>query len=301
MVHWTMVSEERIGRSRVLAVAVLAVALLAGLRPYLGGAAAVGVVGWAVYPWLARQSRRTLVAGGLVALLVVGGIAWRQARFIDQAAHELVYRQMTTRIETLGKLYHEVDPNALPPEPPYGPGAPVARVLPSGWLQTGLVQKTLGPGLVLVAYTDDTVQAEHTAELVLLQSAPLAPLQIAASLLPGFVNFATGSGGGFDSGGLVWIVAALAWDVLFVLAIVGGWRARIPVRDWLFPTCVVLGTVAALVSVSGAPGNDERHRASQAVPLLLVFATGLLTTRAAAERRPRAVTTATSKPTTATT
>jgi hypothetical protein len=242
-----------------------------------------------------------VTACGLVVLVVIGGEAWREARLIDQAAHELVYRQMTTRIETLGLLYQDVDPDALPPEPPFGPGAPVARILDSGWLRMGLVRTTLGPGTVLVAYTDDTLEVERTSDLTLLQSAPLAPLQIVASLGPGAVKFLTGSDGTVDGSSPIWMVAALAWDVLLVLAVLGGVRAKVPTREWLFPACIVLGTVAALITVSGAPGNDERHRASQAVPLLAVFATGLLSPRVQAAREERIVRTETNNATAATT
>ena len=78
---------------------------------------------------------------------------------------------------------------------------------------------------------------------------------------------------------MAWVADALAWDALLIAAVLGGIRARVPLRDWLFPACIVLGTVAALVAVPGAPGNDDRHRASQAVPLLAVFAAGWLASR----------------------
>jgi hypothetical protein len=234
-----------------------------------------------------------------VAAVGLAALGVQQARHIDQAAHELAYRQMTTRLETLGRLYHDLDPNSPPVEAPFGPGAPVALVdSHTGWLLSGLVQQALGPGLVAVAFTDGSIQTERIADLVLLQSAPLSPLQMVANFGPGLVSFITGSPTIGDVGSLAWAADAVIWDVLFVLAVVGGVRARVPVRQWLFPACVVLGTVAALVSVPGAPGNDDRHRSTQAVPLLAVFAAGLLASR----RRPvvldgLADSTATSKPT----
>jgi hypothetical protein len=279
----TLVFHRQITQPRVVGVLGLALMLLASLRPYLAGAVLTGVVGWAAWPFIASRSKRALALGAAVTLVVCGGLALQQARHIDQAAHELVYRQMTTRMETLGMLYHDLNPNSPPVEQPFGPGAPVAVVdSASGWLLTGLVQEPLGPGKVAVAFTDGSIQTRDIADLVLLQSAPLSPLQIVASLGPGLVSFISGSVGIGDPGSLAWSADALAWDVLFVLALVGGIRARVPFREWLFPACVVLGTVAALVSVPGAPGNDDRHRASQTVPLLAVFAAGLLASR----RRP---------------
>jgi hypothetical protein len=267
-VWWTLASHRRITQPRVLAMLALALVLLASLRPYLAGAVTVGVVGWAALPFLERQSRRRLAVGTLVVVALGAGLAVQQARHIDQAAHELVYRQTTTRLETLGRLYHDLDPDAPPVQQPFGPGAPVALVDPgSGWLLTGLVQQTLGPGTVAVAFTDGTVLPERTADLVLLQSAPLSPIQVVLNLGPGLLSFISGSPTIGDPGSLAWTVDAIAWDILFGLAVIGGLRAR------------VLGTVAALVSVPGAPGNDDRHRASQAVPLLAVFAAGLLVSR----------------------
>ena len=101
-----------------------------------------------------------------------------------------------------------------------------------------MVRTTLGPCTVLVAYSDDTLQIERTSDLTLLQSAPLAPLQIVASLGPGAAKFLTGSDGSFDGSSPIWIAAALAWDVLLVLAVLGGVRAKIPTREWLFPACI---------------------------------------------------------------
>jgi hypothetical protein len=277
---WTLVEYRRLSRPRVLGVVALALVLLAGLRPYLAGAVATGVFAWAALPWLVRRSKRTLVIGGAAVLVLGGVLATQQARHIDQAAHELVYRQMTTRLETLDLLNHDVNPDGPPFELPFAPGAAVALVDPSsGWLLTGLVRDPIGPGEVAVSFTDGSIRNERISDLVLLQSAPLSPLQLLVDLSPGVWIFVSGAPGSGDSSSLVWVADAVAWDVLLVLAVVGGVRARVPVREWLFPACVVLGTVAALVGVPGAPGNDDRHRATQTVPLLIVFAAGLLASR----------------------
>jgi hypothetical protein len=97
------------------------------------------------------------------------------------------------------------------------------------------------------------------------------------------VSFLSGTSGTADPSGAGWTIEALAWDLLFLLAVAGGLRAGVPLRDWIYPACIVLGTATALIAVPGAPGNDDRHRASQTIPLLLVFASGWLASRRAAK------------------
>ena len=277
---WTLVEYRRLSQPRVFGVVALALVLLAGLRPYLAGAVAqVSLPGRRSRGCYGGRGAR-LVVGGAAVLVLGGALAIQQARHIDQAAHELVYRQMTTRLETIDLLNHDVNPDGPPFELPFAPGAAVALVDPSsGWLLAGLVRDPIGPGEVAVAFTDGSIRNERISDLVLLQSAPLSPVQLLVDLAPGVWIFVSGAPGSGDSSSLVWVADAVAWDVLFVLAVVGGVRARVPVREWLFPACVVLGTLAALVGVPGAPGNDDRHRATQTVPLLVVFAAGLLASR----------------------
>src|SRR5207248_922450 len=137
----------------------------------------------------ARQSPRMLVAIGAAIVVLGVGFSLVQARRIDEAAHELVYRQMTTHMETLGRLYSDPKPDEPPQEPPFGPGAAVAVAQPgTDWILTGLVQEPLGPGRVLVAYVDGSIRPERIADLWLIQSAPLSPLQILASFGPGLVS-----------------------------------------------------------------------------------------------------------------
>lgn len=283
VVWWTLTLHPRMSDTRVIAVVALALLLLAGVRPYVAGAVALGVLAWAAWPVLARISPWLLAVGGIILAASLGGLAMGEARDVDEFAHELVYRQLTTRMEMLGLLYHDMDPNAPPQEPPFGPGAAVAIVdSGSGWVTPGIIEKPLGPGLVLVDYMDGSASPRRIADLTLLQSAPLQPIQVAATVLPGIMSFVTGTSGAGDPSSVVWTADAIAWDLLFVLALTGGIRARIPVRDWIFPAAIVLGTAAALIAVPGAPGNDDRHRSGQAVPFLIVFAVGWLRARQAA-------------------
>jgi drug/metabolite transporter (DMT)-like permease len=67
---------------------------------------------------------------------------------------------------------------------------------------------------------------------------------------------------------------ALAWDAVVLLAALAAVRLRLNPREWLFPLCIVAATVLALIAVPGAPGNADRHRATQTIPLLLVLASG---------------------------
>lgn len=277
---WMFVRYEHISHPRVLAASALGLTLLAGVRPYVAGAVGCGLIAWAIFPWLAARSRRVLALGGVAVIAVAALGAVVAARPIDQAVHQLMYRQLTTRMETLSRLYYDVPEGAPPHEEPFVPGVPVARPEGAyGWQITGLIQQPTGPGTVLVAYTDGTVREERTADLTLLQSAPIVPLQLVAGVGPSLVAFVTGTGGSAESNTVAWIVDALGWDVLLVLGVIGGVRSRLPLRDWLFPACVVLGTILAIVAVPGAPGNDARHRDSHALPLLAVFAAGLTTSR----------------------
>jgi hypothetical protein len=277
---WTLVFHRRWTDARVLGVVLVALSILGTLRPYLAGALGLGVVGWAAWPFVASRSPRYLAAAAVGVVALGAGFVVVQARHIDQSAHELVYRQMTTRMETLGQLYHDPVPGSAPQEPPYGPGAAVATVDPvTHWISPGLVVEPLGPGRVSVAFMDGSEQELRIADLTLLQSVPLSPIQVVASVGPGLVSFLSGTSGTADPSGLGWTSDAIAWDVLFVIAVAGGVHARVLPRDWIFPACIVLGTAAALIAVPGAPGNDDRHRASQTIPLLLVFASGWLAAR----------------------
>jgi len=273
VVWWSLVRSERAWNVRTICVPIVGLLIAGGLRPYLAGAMALGILVWAVYPLARRQSPRVLALAAAVLVVAFGVFALQQARHIDQAAHELVYRQTTTRMETLGRLYSDPNPDTPPQEPPFGPGAAVAISQPgTDWILTGLVQDPLGAGLVRVGFVDGSIRQERIADLTLIQSARLVPTQIVASLGPGLVAFLAGSSNDSDSGSFVWALDAFAWDVLLLVAIVGGIRARIPLHTWLFPACVVLGTTAALIAVPGAPGNVDRHRSAQTLPLLVVFA-----------------------------
>ena len=127
-----------------------------------------------------------------------------------------------------------------------------------------------------VTYVDGTTEVERIADLELLQSARLQPLQLASAVPPALLTLVTGLGDTVNAIDLVWIADAVAWDVLLVLAFLALRRGGVNVRDWLFPAIIVVATVAALVIVPGAPGNADRHRATQTLPLLVVLAAGLL-------------------------
>ena len=191
---WTLVFHRRWTDVRVLGVVLLAWLLLATLRPYLAGALTLGVIGWAVWPLIPGRSPRVLAASA-AALVVLGvAVAALQARRIDESAHQLVYRQLTTRMETQGRLYRDSVPNDPPYEPPFRPGAAVATIDPdSGWISPGLIDRPLGPGLVLVAFPDGSEQLLRIADLTLLQSAPLSPLQLLLSIQPGLITFLSGT------------------------------------------------------------------------------------------------------------
>jgi hypothetical protein len=225
-----------------------------------------------------RLSRWQVASLGLgIAVLGVGLGVW-QARRLDFLEHELLYRQTTTRMETLGELYtgiHVLDPNA-----PFKPGTAVATIEPgSGWLRTGLVRQPGPDGLVTVDFTDGSTRNVAPDQLVLLQSAPIPPLELFEWIGPNLVSFVTGLSTTDETPNWVWVPAALLWDVLLLVALVGLLRSRPPLHDLLYPACVVVGTVVVLLGVPGAPGNADRHRATQTVPLLAVLAAGVVSSR----------------------
>jgi hypothetical protein len=302
-VWWVLVSASRRRWLVSLCFVVLAIVLAVTLRTYLAIAVGLGVLAWWAYPGMRRQRPRTIVIAVasvviLCALLTVG-----QAKRIDEAVHELFYRQTVTRMETLGKLYRDPLPTDSIVQLPFRPGAAIALTdPPTGWVVTGLVDDSSEPGFVTVNLTDDTSRRVPISDVVLLQDARIPTVQLFSWLAPSALAVFAGLPTTTKAANLVWIPAALAWDVLVLAGVLGTIRSRLPVRDWLFPLCVIGGTIAALIAIPGDPGNAERHRATQTVPLLLVLASGLLASRAfATSVAGRPVKSATSMPARATT
>jgi hypothetical protein len=276
-VWWALTTASRERWLGVACFLFLALALLATLREYLAIAVAVGIAAWLAYPVVRRQPARALLASalGLVALGLAVGVLG--ARSIDAATHALVYRQTVTRMETLGRLYRDPPPLEQPIQLPFRPGAAIALPDPkTGWLLAGLVVDSSQPGFVSVSLTDGTERTVPTSDLVLLQDARIPPLQLVSWTVPSMASVFVGLPDTNEDPNPGWIGAALAWDGLLLVALLGLWRSRLSPRHWLLPLCVTLGTLAALIAIPGAPGNAERHRATQTVPLLLVLATGLL-------------------------
>jgi hypothetical protein len=303
IVWWTLSTDPARQRVRTACVLILALVLLTNLRPYLAAAVALGVVCWYAAPGVSRIGWRrvALCAAPGVAIAVV--LSAQQLTRVDQIAHELLYRQTVTRMETLGQLYRDPPPNPLPPIRPFFPGTAVALPDPnSSWVLTGLVDETLGPDTVSVVFTDETERTLRTDQLVLLESADFTPLQLLAWVPINLVSLVTGFDPLNDRGTPLWVLDALAWDVVLVAAVLAARRAGLASRNVLFPACVVVGTVLALIAIPGAPGNADRHRASHTLPLLLVLASGLLwTSRLGSAALLSPLNNASSKPASATT
>jgi hypothetical protein len=280
-VWWALLSATR-RRWLVAACTIfLALVLLSTVREYLAIAAGLGVLAWLAYPWMRRQRLVVLVACtfAIVAVGLVAGML--ETRRLDESAHELFYRQTATRMETLGRLYRDPPPLEQPMQLPFRPGTAIAIPDPrTGWLLAGLVEDSSQPGWASVSLTDDTQRTVPIADLVLLQDAHIPPLQLLSWVIPSTASVFVGTLDANDKPNLGWIGAALTWDALLLAAVVGVAHTRLGARSWLFPLCVTLGTVLALLVIPGAPGNAERHRATQTVPLLLVLASGLVASRA---------------------
>jgi hypothetical protein len=217
-------------------------------------------------------------------LIALAGVlvVW-QSRRIDEIEHGLLYRQTVTRMETLGRLYRDPQPTDLIIQLPFRPGATIAVTDPqTGWLTAGLVEDSAETGFVNVSLTDDTSRRVPISGLVLLQDAQIPTPQLFSWLAPSALSVFAGLPTTSKPPSLLWIGSALAWDGLLLWGVLGALRGRLPVRDWLFVMSIVLGTVAALVVIPGDPGNAERHRATQTLPLLFVLASGALPSRARA-------------------
>ncbi|MBV9581200.1 MAG: hypothetical protein JO057_21675, partial [Chloroflexi bacterium] len=275
VVWWSLGRAHVDGWLRTLGTLGLALVVTLSLRPYLGGAIVVGVLAWAVYPSVRRLRLPGLAVLGACATAVVVVMVVILSRRIDYATHELLYRQTMTRMETLGRLYTDQPPATT--DLPIKPGAAVGLVDPSsGWILGGVVQGFPSNDVARVAFTDESIREVPFSQLVPLQSTRIPPLELVAWVGPNLASYLLGTSMTTEPNSPVWIALALVWDVLLGLAIVSVVRRRLPAREWLFPLCIVGGTVLALIAVPGAPGNADRHRATQTVPLLLVLATGLL-------------------------
>jgi hypothetical protein len=278
VVWWTLGRSRQAGWLQTMIVVFLALVIVLSLRPYLAGALMAGVLAWAAYPPLRRLSRTGLAAvGALVAVATVVLMIW-QARRLDFAAHELLYRQTVTRMETLGRLYTDTPPDTA--NLPIKPGTAVAVADPhTGWLLAGVIQDFPHDAIVRAAFVDESVRDVPVVDVQLIQSAPIPPLQMIAWLGPNLVSYFGGTPLAGDTSSPAWIVGSLAWDVLLIVAVAASIRQRLSPREWLFPLCITAGTVLALVAVPGAPGNADRHRETQTVPLLFVLASGLVLSR----------------------
>jgi hypothetical protein len=302
-VWWALQTATRERRVLTTCFVALALLLVWTLRPYLAGAVAVGSLAWLVYPFVRRQRARTFVVAAMAVLVVGVGFSATQARRLDEMEHELFYRQTVTRMETLGRLYAEKPPLDEPMQLPFRPGAAIAIPDPTtGWLLAGVVENSIQPGFIQVGLTDDTSRTVPIGDVVLLQDAHIPPLQLFSWVVPSLLAVFAGLPGTSAEANVAWIAAAVAWDVLLLFGVVGLVRGRLNLRDWLYPAVVILGTLGALTAIPGAPGNAERHRATQTVPVLLVFASGIVCSRARLRALAGGVTSSpTSMPTSATT
>jgi hypothetical protein len=272
---WTLGRARDHGWVRTVGTVTLALVIALSLRPYLGGAMITGVLVWAAFSYAPHVPGRYLALSGAVAALVLVGLVVAFNHQVDNAARDLLYRQAVTRIETLGRLYTDDSPPI--PNQAIRPGMVVGLTdQNSGWVLGGVVQDVPAADEARVAFTDETVRVVPTEQLQPLQSASYPPLELVAWVLPNLWSYLAGVSLISDPSSPLWIISALIWDALLVLAALGVVHRRLPAREWLFALCVVAGTALALVTVPGAPGNADRHRATQTVPLLLVLASGLL-------------------------
>src|SRR5205823_4347539 len=109
-VWWTLTSYTTRPRQITTCLVILGLILLSTLRAYLAVAVALGVGAWLAYPLLRRQQLIRLAAVPAVVLVGAIGFGASQPQRVDEAMHQLFYRQVVTRMETLGRLYHDPPP-----------------------------------------------------------------------------------------------------------------------------------------------------------------------------------------------
>src|SRR5262249_45798515 len=96
---WTLGRARELGWVRTFGTLFLSLVIALSLRPYLGGAIVAGALAWAAYPYVRQLRPRQMLLLGAAAAAVVVLIGVWQARRIEFALHELLYRQTVTRME----------------------------------------------------------------------------------------------------------------------------------------------------------------------------------------------------------
>ena len=300
---WALVVAKRQSTLLTVPLVLFAIVLLATLRDYLAILAGLGTAAWVAYPFVRRHGARTIAWASTALVGAVAVLAVAQPGMIDKTLHSLFYRQVVTRMETMGRLYRDPPPPDELVQLPFRPGAVIAIADPrTGWLMTGIVTDSSQPGFVSVDLTDDTSRVVPISDVELLQDVRVPRLEMLSWVLPSMGSVLLGLPDAGEEANVAWVGAALAWDVLVVLATYGLLRNNVDARNWIYPMCITVGTVVTLLAIPGAPGNAERHRATQTVPLLVVLASGVAVSRARSSAPDgRAVINATRMPSRATT
>ena len=266
-------------RLKAAGVAFLALVIAAELRPYVAALLAIALACWAAYPLLRRMGWPLLAGLATCAALAVAAVLVLRPAALEDTIRQVAYRQMATRMETLGRLYNlgQGDP---PWHGPNGPATPVVLPQPGGDDLPGIIQRRPDASTAVVAFTDESVRTLPMSDLLEWPQAHISLRWIFQDYAGSVLDVLAGvSDSPEGAGRLVWIADAVVADAALVLAAIGIVRERVNPRVWTIPLVMAVGTVLVLAMVPGAPGNAARHRDTQSLPLLLVLIAGTLPVR----------------------
>ena len=205
---WAAVEWSEGRRARAAGVAFLSLVLAAELRQYVAVLIGAGIAASIAYPVVRRMSRPA--AAGLVLAVCVAAALTLVARpgLADGVIRQIVYRQMATRMEMLGRLYN-LDDHQDPWSGPNGPGtAVVLRETNGADVLLGVIQRRPDLSTAVVAFADDSLRTVPIDDLLTFQHATIPPPWI-------FHNYVEDLGGVL--GGVSDLADTLAADGRFAL------------------------------------------------------------------------------------
>jgi len=250
------------------------------------------VLAWGVPPLRTLSDEASVSSRGRRAVMIV--LLLTPGTPIDSATHELFYRQTSHALKrSAGYIRRATGDGGLPMKP----GAAVAVADPAQrWLLGGVIQEFNGPDLVRVAFTDESIRVVRPR-----RGAHPIGAHPRCSLSRGLCE-----PGELSHGTSLTAKAAARYGSALPRVGCplrprhsGGGARRLSHASGCFH-CASWAVRLALIAGPGAPGNGDRHSATQTLPLLLVFAAAAGLTRVARASSGRAVRSMSTSPSTRT-
>src|SRR5205823_8407822 len=119
-------------------------------------------------------------------------------------------------------LYRDPQPTDDIVQGPFRAGVTIALIDPaSGWLTPGIVNDASVQGRLTVVLVDDTVRTVPIDDsIMLLQSAPIPPLELFSWFVPSALAVFAGLPTTREPANWAWIAAAVAWAAPLVAALI---------------------------------------------------------------------------------